>query len=111
MAVGPVLTVNRAAQSDHMRLVETPLRVKVYPGNAFIARAASAQHQARMFAVHQYPGIVFRVVATILQPACSDIYGLLDDALPAFVDAHQQRLAMHGVGYGEMAFAQNAHGM
>src|SRR5579859_905752 len=95
-----------------MCLVKTPLRVKVYPGNAFIARAASAQQQARMFAVHQYPGIVFRVVATISQPACFDIYGLLDDALPAaFVDTHQQRFAMHGVGYGEMAFAQDAHGM
>src|SRR5581483_8331851 len=95
-----------------MRFVETPFGVEVKTGNAFVAGTAASQEQARIFAIYQYPGIVFGVVAAILQPGRTGIYGLLDNASPVvFVDTHEQRFAMHSIRYREMAFIQDTHGV
>ena len=73
----------RAVQLHHVCLVETPFRIKVNLGNALVARTAAPQDQTRIFAIYQYPRIVLCIVTTVLQPACSSIYGLLDYAAPA----------------------------
>src|SRR5712692_10812637 len=93
-----------------MCLVETPLGIKVNLGNAFLARTTAAQDQARIFAIDQYPGIVFRVVTTILQPVRSSIYCLLDYCVPTpFIDAREQCFAMYGIRYCKLALVQDTH--
>src|SRR6266487_652715 len=62
---------------------------------------------ARILAVNQYPGIMPGVVTAILQPGGASNDLLLD--APGFIQVHQQRSPVYGVGDGEVLAVQDAH--
>src|SRR6266702_8125132 len=95
-----------------MCFVETPLWIQVELGNCFITGASTAQDQARILAINQYPGLMLIIVPAVLQPTGSHVYFFLNlSSHSGSVDTHKQCSPVNGVCDGKVGFVQNAHCM